>query len=256
MHAAMRYLFLLLSVPQGAFAGAWLPPKHDGKLIATGIEQTQKKQNIEHFSHRETYRSLLLEYGLSDGIGPAVKSGEQKRALPQGNKKSSEARLGLLIDTPGLATGLLPPFSYRLAKAALPFKNIDRQKRAAMTLGLDNDVDESWTALAFADRITINKFRMTQEVEFDRIRSTGRDWRTWLYRFSLGYDRIDIGSEATYFKDYAGGYHALAHSGFAQWTPPAHGFQLRVKYGERRPPMGQLSIQKNDYLTLEIEFNF
>lgn len=90
MHAAMRYLFLLLSVPQGAFAGAWLPPKHDGKLIATGIEQTQKKQNIEHFRHRETYRSLLFEYGLSDGIGLASKAVNKNAPCRRATKKAQK----------------------------------------------------------------------------------------------------------------------------------------------------------------------
>ncbi len=254
MQAWLGYSLLFFSLPQFAMAGAWLPNKAEGKLIAGQIEQTQKSANIIYFRHREIYQSLLLEYAFSDKLGLAVKAGQQERHLPQGHEKNTDTRIGLLIDTPRLATGLLPPFSFRLAKSLLPAKILKREKRAVMTLGFHNESDEYWSGLTLGDRIYANRFRLTQEIELERIRSKQRDWNNWLYRFSLGYGRIDIGTEATHFVDEKSGYQALAHSGFVQVK--IRRLQVRLKHGERRAPMGGLAVQNNDYLSLEIEMNF
>jgi hypothetical protein len=251
-----HFIFGLLAVSLGeAQAGAWLPETGTGKLIVTQIDQKQQRQNIVHFRHRELYRSVLIEYGLTGHFGLATKAGRQSRFLPGRRREAYEARLGVMLDTPALAGGLLPPFTFRLAKAALPFKQIKREKRAGMILGLFNELDETWTAFASADRITIQQFRIMQEVEFDRIRGKGRDWRNWLYRFMLGYGAVDIGTEAHHFADHGGAYRALAHSYVVQWNPPQRAWQMRLKTGHRRAPMAGV-VQKNDYLTLELEFAF
>ncbi len=254
MRAWMIYLPLLLGAPQLALAGAWLPPKAEGKLIAGHIEQSQKPANVINFQHSEIYQSLLMEYGLNDKLGVAIKGGRQETKLPQGRRENSDSRLGLLIDAPRLATGLLPPFSFRLAKAILPVNNMKREKRAVMTLGFHNESDTYWSGLALGDRVYANRFRLTQEIELERISGKQRDWNNWLYRFSLGYGGVDIGTEATHFVDEESGYQALAHSRFVQLK--MRHLQLRLKHGERRAPMGGLAVQKNDYLSLEIEMNF
>lgn len=137
------------------------------------------------FRHKEIYQSLLLEYGLSETIGIAAKRGVQKRFLPQGNSRTDETRFGITFNAPAIATGLLPPYFYGLAKKMLPLKNIQREKRASMTLGWLDDETQYWSALAQGDRISVGRLRVTQEVSFDRLRGKGRDWRNWLYRFTF-----------------------------------------------------------------------
>jgi hypothetical protein len=44
-----------------------------------------------------------------------------------------------------------------------------------------------------------------------------------------------------------------------QWKPSGYGlenWQMRLKSGTRRAPLGGLTIQKNDTLTLEFEMAF
>ena len=89
-----------------------------------------------------------------------------------------------MFDTPALASGLLPPFVYQLAKAALPFKDMTREKRASMTLGLQDEAAIYMATLALADKISIGRFHIGQELELDQIRGGGRFSRNWLYRFT------------------------------------------------------------------------
>ena len=128
----------------------------------------------------------------------------------------------------------------------LPLKNIQREKRASMTLGWLDDETQYWPALAQGDRISVGRLRVTQEVSFDRLRGKGRDWRNWLYRFTFGFSDIDIGTEAHRFIDYNGTYQALSHSYYVQWKPSGYGLEN----------LGGLAIQKNDTLTLEFEMAF
>ena len=249
------FSMLFVMICGTAQGGAWLPEKQTGKIIINQIEQTQQKPNIIHFRHRETYHSGLLEYGIGCNFAAVAKAGRQVRHEPNRRHEAHEARLGIMLNTPALATGLLPPFSYRLTKAALPFKTVRRDKRASLTLGVHNRLDETWSAFALADRIAVNRFRISQEVEFDRIRGPGRDWRNWLYRFALGYGALDVGTEAHHFIDYQGTYQALAHSYTIRWRPPQRAWQMRLKRGLRRAPMAG-AVQKNDYLTLEMEWAF
>ena len=202
-------------------AGAWVPQRGSGKLILNQIEQTQNRANVMNFRHKEIYQSLLLDYGLNDSFGITAKRGVQERFLPQDNARSHETRFGFTLNTPAIATGLLLPYVFRLAKSWLPVKQIKREKRVSMTLGWHNGRDEYWTASAQADRISVGRFRVTQEAEFDCVRGKGRDWRNWLYRFSLAFANVDIGSEAHHFIDYAGSYQALSHSYLMQWRPQA-----------------------------------
>lgn len=242
-----------------AHAGAWVPRKGEGKLILNQIEQRQDEANVVRFRHKEIYQSLLLEYGLSETIGIAAKRGVQKRFLPQGNSRTDETRFGITFNAPAIATGLLPPYFFGLAKKMLPLKNIQREKRASMTLGWLDDETQYWSALAQGDRISVGRLRVTQEVSFDRLRGKGRDWRNWLYRFTFGFADIDIGTEAHRFIDYNGTYQALSHSYYVQWKPSGYrleNWQMRLKSGTRRAPLGGLTIQKNDTLTLEFEMAF
>jgi hypothetical protein len=140
-----------------------------------------------------------------------------------------------------------------------PLKNIQREKRASMTLGWLDDETQYWSALAQGDRISVGRLRVTQEVSFDRLRGKGRDWRNWLYRFTFGFADIDIGTEAYRFIDYNGTYQALSHSYYLKWKPSGYGlenWQMRLKSGTHRAPLGGLAIQKNDTLTLEFEMAF
>jgi hypothetical protein len=120
-----------------------------------------------NFRHKEIYQSLLLDYGLNDSFGITAKRGVQERFLPQDNARSHETRFGFTLNTPAIATGLLLPYVFRLAKSWLPVKQIKREKRVSMTLGWHNGRDEYWTASAQADRISVGRFRVTQEAEFD-----------------------------------------------------------------------------------------
>ena len=242
-----------------AQAGAWTLQKGEGKFILNQIEEKQDKANVVHFRHKEIYQSLLLEYGLSETIGIAVKREVKEAFLPQDGTRVHSTRLGLVLDTPAIATGLLPPFFYRLAKNMLQVKNIKREKRASMTLGWLDDEKQYWSVLAQGDRIFMGRFRITQEVEFDRLRGKGRDWRNWLYRFTLGFADVDIGTEARRFIDYTGTYQALSHSYYLQWKPSGFGpqnWQMRLKSGTRRAPLGGRATQKNETLTLEFEMAF
>lgn len=190
----MRFLtgvsFLLCSMLSPTHAGAWVIEKNSGKVIANRIEQRQTQENVEQFRHQETYQSLLLEYGLRDNFVLVAKGGRQKARQPQGHRRHEETRLGIMFDTPALASGLLPPFIYRLAKAALPFRNMSREKRASMTLGLQDEVDIQTATLAMVDKISVGRFHIGQEIELDQIRGDGRFARNWPYRFTLGYDAM------------------------------------------------------------------
>lgn len=250
------YPYLLCSAFSAAHAGAWLPEKDSGKLIANRIEQTQAKDNIANFRHKETYQSLLLEYGLSDKFAFTAKSGWQKAHLPQGRRHYEESRLGVMLDTPMLASGLLPPFVYQLAKAALPFEDMNREKRATMTLGLQDASDIYTGTLALADKISIGRFHIGQEVELDQTRGGGRFSRSWLYRFTLGYGAITIGSEAVNFIDYHAPYASLLHTAYGQWSPRRRNWQIRLKDGTKRAPLGNVGVQKNEYWVVEVQIDF
>ena len=256
----MRFLvsvsFLLGSAFSSAYGGAWLPEKDHGKLIANRIEQKQTTENIIHFRHREIYRSLLLEYGLSDNFALAVKAGRQKSRMPQGHHRNEENRLGIMFDTQALATGLLPPFVYQLAKAALPFEDMAREKRASMTLGLQDEADIYAATLALADKISIGRFHIGQEIELEQIRGGSRFSRNWLYRFNLGFGPVSLGSEALNYVDYRSPYSALTHSYFAEWSPKRRALKFRLKDGTSRSPLGNAGVQKNDYAVLKIEWRF
>jgi len=256
----MRHLataFILLSgFTSCAHAGAWVAEKDKGKLIANRIEHRQATQNIVHFRHQEIYRSLLLEYGLGDDFALTVKAGRQKSRLPQGRRRNEENRLGLMFDTKPLATGLLPPFVYQLAKAALPFKDMRREKRASLTLGLQDEVDIYMATLAPADKISIGRFHISQEIELDQIRGGGRFSRNWLYRFILGFGSVSLGSEALNYVDYRSPYGALTHNYYAEWSPEGRALKFRLKDGTSRAPLGNAGVQKNDYLALEMQIDF
>jgi hypothetical protein len=256
----MRFLagfsFLLCCTASSAHGGAWLPEKDHGKAIANRIEQKQTRANIVNFRHQEIYQSLLLEYGLSDKFALAVKHGRQMRKQPSGTDYQDDSRLGLMFDTPALASGLLPPFTYRLAKAALPFKNISREKRATMTLGFQDDDDIYAATLAMADKISIGRFHIGQEIELDQIRGGGRFSRNWLYRFTLGFGPLTLGSEAVNFVDYRSSYASLTHSYYGQWSPRGRAWHIRLKDGTSRAPLGNAGVQKNDYLVLEMQIDF
>ena len=233
-----------------------MPEKDSGKLIANSIEQKQRAENIRYFRHKEIYQSLLLEYGLSDKYALIAKAGRQKARLPQGHRRNDENRLGLMFNTPALASGLLPPFVYQLAKAALPFKDMTREKRASMTLGLQDEADIYAATLALADKISIGRFHIGQEIELEQIRGGSRFSRNWLYRFNLGFGPVSLGSEALNYVDYRSPYSALTHSYFAEWSPKRRALKFRLKDGTSRSPLGNAGVQKNDYAVLEIEWRF
>jgi len=199
---------------------------------------------------------LLLEYGLSDKFALAAKHGQQKAALPQGHRRHEETRLGIMFYTPALASGLLPPFTYRLAKAALPFKNISREKRASIMLGLQDDDDVYAATLAMADKISVGRFHFGQEIELDQIYGGGRFARNWLYRFTLGFGPLTLGNEAVNHVDYRAPYASLTHSYYGQWSPRGRAWHIRLKDGTSRAPLGNAGVQKNDYLVLEIQIDF
>ena len=256
MRVLMSALSFLCSLGTFAHAGAWVPEKGSGKLIANRIEQKQARENIAHFRQQEIYQSLLLEYGLSDKFALIAKAGRQKARIPQGHRLYRESHLGVMFDTPALAAGLLPPYAFQLAKAALPSKDIRSEKRASMTLGLQDEVDIYAATLALADKISIGRFHIGQEVELDQTRGGGRFARNWLYRFTLGFGAVTIGSEAVNYVDYRSGYGALSHSYYGQYSPHGRAWRIRVKDGTSRAPLGNLGVQKNDYAVLEIEWRF
>lgn len=259
MRALTGLLFIIFAPYQTALAGAWVASKNQGKLIINHIEQKQDPANVMHFRHKEVNQSLLVEYGLNGTFGIAAKRGRQENTLPQGTNRFNETRFGIMLNAPRMATGLLPPYLYRAVRSFIPVNHIKREKRASLTFGWYDDGNQYWSALAQGDRVSIGPFRMTQEVEFDRVRGKGRDWRNWLYRFTLGFDAVDIGTEAHHFIDYRGTYQALSHSYYLQWranSPALKNWQMRLKSGTRRAPLGRLGVQKNQTLTIEFERAF
>ena len=259
MRVLTGFLLIFFTAFQSAEAGAWVPQKDHCKLTLNQIQQKQETANVVNFRHREVYQSLLLEYGLSETVGIIAKCGVQESFLPQDNKRAHKTRLDITLDVPAIATGLPPPYFYKLVKSAIPVKNLRREKRASMTLGWLDDENPYWSALAQADRISVVGFRATQEVEFDRLRGKGRNWRNWLYRFTLGFADVDINTETHRFIDYAGTYQALSHNYYLQWKPSGLGprnWQMRLKSGTRRVRLGGLAMQKNESLTLEFELAF
>jgi hypothetical protein len=256
----MRFLFgfpyLLAAAFFPAHAGAWLPEQASGKIILSHIEQSQRAENVIHFQHGEIYQSLLAEYGLSKNFAVMAKYGQHRRAQPNGAVVSNDHRIGLMLNTPILASGLLPPYVYRLAKAALPVKNMRREKRASLTLGWQDETALFTASMALADKISFKRFHISQEVELDQMRGQGKLTRNWLYRFSLGYGGFDIGSEAGNFVDYINPFASLIHSSYAQWSPHGRNWQMRVKNGTSRAPLGARDVQKNDYWAFELQYNF
>lgn len=256
----MRFLFGFPNLFAAAFfpahAGAWLPEKKSGKIILSHIEQSQRAENIVNFRHKEFYQSLLWEYGAHDDFAVTAKYGQQRRTQPAVTHITHEYRLGLMFKTPKLASGLLPPYAFRLAKATLPIRTLKREKRASLTMGLQDENDIYIGTLALGDKITLGHFNLTQEVETERVWGHRRNRRSWLYRFKIGYDAYQIGTETTRFIDYESDYAELTHSAYGQWTPRGQKWQMRVKHGTSRAPLGLIDVQKNDYWVLELQYNF
>ena len=137
---------------------------------------------------RETYQSLLLEHGLSRRITILAKLTEQKTRETGRQNQSQNGQLALQIDAPKLATGLLPPFVFSALETLFPKLDWQREKIASLRGGLDwqsspRHQSGYHVGISLADKITLGRVSVLQEVEFSQTRLSRESHVNGQYRF-------------------------------------------------------------------------
>lgn len=268
-HAVMLLLPLLISGQTGpARAGAWVPPQGTGKATLSHIRHRQDiditlRDLTLTADLEETDTGLLLETGLSRKLTATLKANDARFAFAGVRQQTQSAALGLSLDAPALAVGLLPPFLFGLSKRAMPRARLQRERRASLAVALlhrqseDHETGSLWT-LAMADKITSGRFAVLQEVETSQTRLDEMTESAALYRFSLGFGAVQIGTQAEAF-DNGGNFLALNHSTRLGWQPPRADWQVTLARGRRRiaqPFLPGARIHRGRLWFLEIQRKF
>ena len=258
-------LFYLLSSAT-AQAGAWVLPMDETKL---SLNHSTHEQHIVFpaiagsFPLRDENTSLLMEHGLRDAYSVTAKLDYGTYSIAGQKSITQSAQIGLLVDAPKLATGLLPPFSYRVLKKLLPEDGIYRDRRASLGFGPLWRETDKWRSgthvtLAMADKIGFRRFHVTQEIEFSDIRLGKIKQRHGQYRFSLGFGNWQAGSQTNQFEDSTSGYVSLSHLYQLTWYTPDRDIEIILSRGHRR--ISQISagamFHRGRLITLEFQRRF
>jgi hypothetical protein len=242
MRVVVFYL-LASCLASPVWAGAWMVPEGDSKAT---LQYGERKQPLHYplapegdYMLRETYQSLLLEHGLSRRITILAKLTEQKTRETGRQNQSQNGQLALQIDAPKLATGLLPPFVFSALETLFPKLDWQREKIASLRGGLDwqsspRHQSGYHVGISLADKITLGRVSVLQEVEFSQTRLSRESHVNGQYRFSILRGDWQIGSQAEQFENETTGYLSLKHSSRLTWKPQLADFEITLGRGHSR----------------------
>lgn len=185
------FVFLLIfALPTPLFAGAWVVDEGKGKLNFSHFtyrHDLQILRTARKTTLRDDFSGLLIEYGLTD------KASEARFRAASSRNETQEGRFGIMLDAPYLATGLLPPFDFPLARTALPAMRLTREKRASLHIGhLSRGTNGGkpksgrFAVIASADKISSGVWHMMQEIELGETQRGRTVEHDGMYRFSIG----------------------------------------------------------------------
>lgn len=261
--------FLLLNLTPSALAGPWPAGPGETKLLLNRLHETAQNRPFVAGQTRNAasvdtdFSKLHLEYGLTPKLTVEAVAEHVTQDKGRVTDRQNHLKLGLIIDAPSLATGLLPPYVFRGLKKLLPAQKIAREKRAglrASTLARHTEFDTQRdanhgyeTELALADKISIGRFTLLQNVETGKTRMEDIDWRHSLYRLELGWNhRLTLGKETYFFDDRSSGFAALTHLETLSWHMPEHNMRVKFSYGDKR----QTGFVKSDVAAVDFEIRF
>lgn len=248
----MRLLLFLFifALPTPLLAGAWVVDAGKGKLNFSHFtyrHDLQILQPARKTTVRDDFNALLIEYGLSDTLTLTGKASEARFRAASSRNEIQERRFGIMLDAPYLATGLLPPFVFRLARATLPAMRLTRETRSSLHIGhLSRGTNGGrpksgrFAVMASADKISSGMWHMMQEIELGETQRGSTVEHDGMYRFSIGRGAWQISSQANRFENEKTGFVALSHTYRLRWKPPEGAFELAIGRGHRR--IGQISF--------------
>ena len=267
-HYALACLLLLSTTPP-VLAGSWPANPGETKLLVDRLHETAQIRPFVAGQTREAaavdtdFSKLHLEYGLTPKLTLQAIAEHVSREKGRVTDRQDRLRLGLIVNTPSLATGLLPPYLYRGLKKLMPRQKISREKRAGLRAAAiarhtefdtKRDANHGYkTELVLADKISIGRFTLLQNIETGKIRMDDVDWRHSLYRLELGWGRrLTLGKETYFFDDRSSGFAALRHLETLSWHWPEHNLRVKFSHGDKR----QSCFIKSDVAALEFEIRF
>ena len=221
---------------------------------------------------QETFISLLVEHGATarhDSLGQSEPPTHAR--VPCKLMKPKTGQLGLQVDVPTLATGLLPPYIFQGLKTLFPKRRWRREKRASVQGGLDWQTAQHTTrpsgnpqngyhlGLSLADKITLGRVSVLQEVDYSETRLSREHHIQGQYRFSLLRGNWQIGSQAKQFENQTSGYLSLTQSTRLTWKPALYPFEISFGRGSTRVnnrlhPLAR--FRRGQQWTLEFQHNF
>ena len=269
-HHALLCL-MLLSTISPALAGPWPAKPGETKLLVNRLHETAQSRPFVAGRLRDAasvdtdFSKLHLEYGLTPKL--TFEAIAEHVSLDKGRvtDRQNHVKLGLVVNTPSLATGLLPPYFYRGLKKLMPAQKIAREKRAGLRASAlarhtqfdtKRDANHGYeTELALADKISIGRFTLLQNIETGKSRMEKVDWRHSLYRLELGWNhRLTFGKETYFFDDRSSrsNFAALTHLETVSWHWPERNMRVKFSHGDKR----QSGFIKSDVAAVEFEIRF
>ena len=254
-------------------AGAWVA--HEGQTKLSFSQERYANEFILPLTGtrqtlHESYQAALVEYGVSENFTLSGKVFKSLFAADRRTTKRNEAQIGVMMNASKAATGLLPPYLFRLSKSLLPRLKLHSDKRASVLIGrFERDTrnhnntrhltDGNFTMLAMADKITAGRLHVMQEIESGETRLKYRMERNALYRFSVGYAAWQISSQAAQFQDEHTGFVSLSHSYRLRYKPSDGDWEITLGRGQRR--VGQVLLPGTNLLrgrqwSLELQRRF
>lgn len=262
---------LLLSLIPPAFAGPWPAKPGEAKLLVSHLGESAQDRPFAAGRTRNAasvdtdFSKLHLEYGLTSKLTFEAVAEHVVQEKGHVTDRQDHIKMGLILNAPKLETGLLPPYFYRGLKKLMPAQKISREKRAGLRASalarhteFDTKRDDNHgyeTELALADKISIGRFTLLQNIETGKTRMEKVDWRRSLYRLELGWGhRLTLGKETYFFDDRSSrsNFAALTHLETLSWHWPERNIRLKLSHGDKR----QTGFVKADVAALEFEIRF
>ncbi|MDG2496038.1 MAG: hypothetical protein P8N62_05910 [Alphaproteobacteria bacterium] len=258
-----------------ASAGAWGLGVGESKAILQYGSGDQPVQfplaPARDYRLQETFISLLVEHGATARTTLLGKASHKRVREALQTYETQTGQLGLQVDVPALATGLLPPYIFQGLKTLFPKRRWRREKRASVQGGLDWQTAQRTTrpsgspqngyhlGLSLADKITLGRVSVLQEVDYSETRLSREHHIAGQYQLSLRRGNWQIGSQAQQFENQTSGYLSLTQSTRLTWKPALYPFEISFGRGSTRVnnrlhPLAR--FRRGQQWTLEFQHNF
>ena len=195
------YLILLGMIPS-ALAEPGPTKPGEIKLLVNRLNETAQSRPFVAGQIREAaavdmdFSKLHLEYGLAPKLKFQASAEHVTQDTGRVTDRQDYVKLGLIVTTPPLAKGLLPPYFYRGLKKLIPAQKISREKRAGLRASVlarhtefdtKRDANHGYeTELVLVDKINIGRFSFLQNIETGKSRMEDVDWEHSLHRLEFG----------------------------------------------------------------------